>query len=179
MIAVKCRPSRDRVAQGPCVYVVKVDDCWCCEGSSGLLKGCAVGEHGGMLLGVYRRLSPSGDFTFYAGTLLRRRLGGTAFVASTSTVTGLSTAKTARARVEHDIEAGSSLQMGAEPDTRLPQGSAIVSPFESCAAFASTSCAPVSPALQVACGPCSVPLIVHVSSLLDLLVGEPSAGKSR
>ena len=35
-----------------------------------LFLGCGLGALGGMLLGVYLKLNPIGDFTFDAGTLL-------------------------------------------------------------------------------------------------------------
>src|SRR2546430_17084750 len=62
---------------------------------------------------------------------------------------------------------------------RVPQGMEIVSALEICDALASTSCTPGSPGLQLGFGPCKVPLIVQVSSLVDLLVADKSGGKSR
>ena len=86
-----------------------------------LFLGCGLGALGGMLLGVYLKLNPIGDFTFDAGTLLLSMLGGTAFGAWTSTLIGLSTPNTALARFEPDIEAGKILLMVDVPVARVEE----------------------------------------------------------
>ena len=86
-----------------------------------LFLGCGLGALGGMLLGVYLKLNPIGDFTFDAGTFLLSMLGGTAFGAWTSTLIGLSTPNTALARFEPDIEAGKILLMVDVPEHKVEE----------------------------------------------------------
>jgi len=86
-----------------------------------LFLGMGLGALGGMLLGVYLRLNPIGDFSFGAGTFLLATLGGLAFGAWTSTLIGLSTPNSALKRFEPDINAGKILLMVDVPVARIEE----------------------------------------------------------
>ena len=86
-----------------------------------LFLGAGLGALGGMLLGVYLKLTPIGDITFDAGTFLLTSLGGTAFGAWTSTLIGLSTPNVALKQYEAEIAAGKILLMVDVPSTRVEE----------------------------------------------------------
>lgn len=86
-----------------------------------LFLGMGLGALGGMLLGVYLRLNPIGDFNFGAGTFLLATLGGLAFGAWTSTLIGLSTPNSALKRFEPEIAAGRILLMVDVPVARVEE----------------------------------------------------------
>jgi hypothetical protein len=91
-----------------------------------LFLGAGLGAIGGMLLGVYLRLTPIGDITFDAGTFLLTTLGGTAFGAWTSTLIGLSTPNVALKEYEADIEAGKILLILDVPSARVQEIEAML-----------------------------------------------------
>lgn len=86
-----------------------------------LFLGMGLGALGGMLLGVYLRLNPIGEFSFGAGTFLLATLGGLAFGAWTSTLIGMSTPNSALKRFEPEIEAGRILLMVDVPAARVEE----------------------------------------------------------
>jgi len=86
-----------------------------------LFLGAGLGALGGMLLGVYLKLNPIGDFSFGAGTFLLATLGGVAFGAWTSTLIGLSTPNSMLKRFEPEIETGKILLMVDVPVARVEE----------------------------------------------------------
>ena len=86
-----------------------------------LFLGAGLGALGGMLLGVYLRLTPIGDFTFGAGAFMLATLGGMAFGAWTSTMIGLSIPSSDLKPFESDIEAGKILLMVDVPVARVEE----------------------------------------------------------
>ncbi len=91
-----------------------------------LFLGAGLGALGGMLLGIYLRLTPIADITFDAGTFLLTTLGGMAFGAWTSTLIGLSTPNTALKEYEADIQAGKILLMVDVPSSRVDEIEALL-----------------------------------------------------
>jgi drug/metabolite transporter (DMT)-like permease len=92
-----------------------------------LFLGVGLGVIGGMLLGVYLRLSsPIGDFTADVGTFILCVLGGGLFGAWTSTLIGLSTPSMKLKQFEKEIEAGKILLMVDVPVSRLAEIEALL-----------------------------------------------------
>ena len=91
-----------------------------------LFLGAGLGAIGGVLLGIYLKLNPIGDYTFDVGTLLLTTLGGLGFGAWASTLIGLSVPNTQLKPFEADIEAGKILLMVDVPAARVQEIEALI-----------------------------------------------------
>lgn len=91
-----------------------------------LFLGAGLGALGGMLLGIYLRLTPIAGVQFDVGTFLLATIGGTLFGAWCSTLIGLSTPNTKLKRFEADIEAGKILLMVDVPVARVEEIEALI-----------------------------------------------------
>lgn len=91
-----------------------------------LFLGVGLGVIGGMLLGLYLKLTPIGDFHFDIGTMILTTLGGGLFGAWTSTLIGLSTPNAHLKPFEKDIEAGKILLMVDVPAARVEEIEALL-----------------------------------------------------
>ena len=81
--------------------------------------GIGLGVVGGMLLGVYLKLNPIGDYVFDVGTVLLCTFVGGLFGAWASTLVGVSTPNSEIKQFEKDIEAGKILLMVDVPVSRV------------------------------------------------------------
>lgn len=86
-----------------------------------LFLGAGLGALGGMLLGIYLKLTPIAGITFDVGTFLLTTIGGTAFGAWASTLIGLSTPNHKLKPFENEIEAGKILLMVDVPAGRVAE----------------------------------------------------------
>lgn len=91
-----------------------------------LFLGAGLGALGGMLLGIYLKLTPIAGLTFDVGSFLLATLGGTLFGAWCSTLIGLSTPSIKLKRFEADIAAGKILLMVDVPVARLEEIEALI-----------------------------------------------------
>lgn len=91
-----------------------------------LFLGAGLGALGGMLLGIYLKLTPMGEFTFGVGTFLLATIGGTLFGAWASSMIGLSTPNTKLKQFESDIAAGKILVMVDVPVARVEEIEALL-----------------------------------------------------
>jgi hypothetical protein len=86
-----------------------------------LQLGAGLGAIGGLLLGIYLKLTPIGDFTFDIGTILLCVLGGATFGSWASTLIGLSAPNQYVRPFEKDIAAGRILLMVDVPTGRVEE----------------------------------------------------------
>jgi hypothetical protein len=91
-----------------------------------LFLGAGIGALGGMLLGIYLKLTPIGAFEFGVGTFLLATIGGTLFGAWASTLIGLSTPNSHLKPFQADIEAGKILLMVDVPAARVEEIEALL-----------------------------------------------------
>ena len=85
-----------------------------------LFLGSGLGIVGGMVLGLYLKLTPIGSYTFDVGTLILCTIGGGLFGVWASTLIGVSTPNTQLKPFEKDIEDGKILMMVDVPVSRAP-----------------------------------------------------------
>ncbi len=88
--------------------------------------GAGLGALGGMLLGIYLKLTPIGDFEFGVGTFLLATIGGAAFGAWASTLIGLSTPNSQLKPFQADIDSGKILLMVDVPVVRVEEIEALL-----------------------------------------------------
>ena len=86
-----------------------------------LFLGAGLGIVGGMVLGLYLKLTPIGSYTFDVGTLILCVIGGGVFGAWASTLIGVSTPNTQLKPFEKDIEDGKILMMIDVPVSRVQE----------------------------------------------------------
>ena len=86
-----------------------------------LFIGAGLGVVGGMVLGLYLKLTPIGGYTFDVGTLILCVLGGGFFGAWTSTLIGVSTPNSQLKPFDQDIESGKILLMVDVPVSRVQE----------------------------------------------------------
>lgn len=91
-----------------------------------LFLGAGIGALGGMLLGVYLKLTPIGDFEFGVGTFLLATIGGTLFGAWASSMIGLSTPNSKLKSFEAELAAGKILLMVDVPVSRVEEIEALL-----------------------------------------------------
>lgn len=91
-----------------------------------LFVGAGLGALGGMLLGIYLKLTPIAGITFDVGTFLLTTIGGTAFGAWASTLIGLSTPNHKLKPFEKDIAGGKILLMVDVPAGRVEEIEALI-----------------------------------------------------
>jgi hypothetical protein len=91
-----------------------------------LFLGAGLGALGGMLLGVYLKLTPIGGYEFGVGAFLLATIGGTLFGAWVSSMIGMSTPNTKLKPFEADIAAGKILLMVDVPVSRVEEIEALL-----------------------------------------------------
>jgi hypothetical protein len=91
-----------------------------------LFLGVGLGVLGGMLLGLYLKLTPIGDFQADIGTFLLCVIGGGFFGAWTSTLIGMSTPNARLKPFEKDIADGKILLMVDVPVDRVEELEAML-----------------------------------------------------
>ncbi len=91
-----------------------------------LFLGAGLGALGGMLLGIYLKLTPIGGYAFDVGTFLLATIGGALFGAWCSTLVGLSIPNGKLKPFEGDIEAGKILLMVDVPVARIEEIEALI-----------------------------------------------------
>jgi hypothetical protein len=91
-----------------------------------LFLGAGLGALGGMLLGIYLKLTPIGGMTFDVGTFLLATIGGMLFGAWCSTLVGLSTPNIKLKPFEPEIESGKILLMVDVPVARVEEIEALI-----------------------------------------------------
>ncbi len=91
-----------------------------------LMLGVGLGVIGGMVLGLYLKLTPIGGFEFGLGTLFLCVIGGGLFGGWSSTLVGLSTPNQMLKPFEREIEAGRILLMIDVPVARVEDVQALV-----------------------------------------------------
>jgi hypothetical protein len=92
-----------------------------------LFLGAGLGALGGMLLGIYLKLTPIGGMSFDVGTFLLATIGGMLFGAWCSTLIGLSTPNIKLKPFEPDIESGKILLMVDVPAARVEEIEGLIS----------------------------------------------------
>ncbi|HEU0203518.1 MAG TPA: DUF1269 domain-containing protein [Burkholderiaceae bacterium] len=91
-----------------------------------LFLGVGLGVIGGMLLGLYLKLTPIGDFQADIGTFLLCVIGGGLFGAWTSTLIGMSTPNMKLKPFEKDLAEGKILLMVDVPVARVEEIEALL-----------------------------------------------------
>ena len=91
-----------------------------------LFIGAGLGIVGGMVLGLYLKLTPMGGYTFDVGTLILCVLGGGLFGAWTSTLIGVSTPNSQLKSFDKDIADGRILLMVDVPVSRVKEIEALL-----------------------------------------------------
>jgi hypothetical protein len=86
-----------------------------------LAVGTGIGVIIGMLIGIYLKLTPIGDYSFGVGTLILSTLIGGVFGAWGSTLVGVSAPNSELKQFTDDIEAGKILLMVDVPVSRVTE----------------------------------------------------------
>lgn len=91
-----------------------------------MFLGAGLGALGGMMLGIYLKLTPIAGMTFDVGTFLLATIGGALFGIWCSTLIGLSTPSSKLKPFAADIEAGKILLMVDVPVARVEEIEALI-----------------------------------------------------
>jgi hypothetical protein len=91
-----------------------------------LFLGAGLGALGGMLLGIYLKMTPIGGYEFGVGTFMLATVGGALFGGWAASMIGLSTPNNHLKRFETDIAAGRILLMVDVPAARVEEIEALL-----------------------------------------------------
>ena len=91
-----------------------------------LFLGAGLGALGGMLIGIYLKLTPIAGLSFDVGSFLLATIGGTLFGAWCASLIGLSTPSIKLKRFDADIAAGKILLMVDVPVARVEEIEALI-----------------------------------------------------
>lgn len=91
-----------------------------------LFLGAGLGALGGMLIGIYLKLTPIAGLSFDVGSFLLATIGGTLLGAWCASLIGLSTPSIKLKRFDADIAAGKILLMVDVPVARVEEIEALI-----------------------------------------------------